>query len=72
MRHSHTVSYRIVWLEYSLFVLAWVSKPLSFEMWASYLPDPHVQDTKHEEKRTCEWQPKPTTTQTGRKVSAGD
>ena len=50
--HSHTVSYRIVRLEYSLFVLACVPKSLSFEKWTSYLPEPQVQDTKREERRT--------------------
>ena len=59
--HLHTVSYRIVWLEYSLFVLACVPKSLSFEKWTSYLPDTQVEDTKHEERRTCECQTKPIT-----------
>ena len=59
--YSHPASYRIVWLEYSLFILAWTSKSLSFEKWTSYLPDTQVQGTKHEERITCEWQTKPTT-----------
>ena len=47
--------------EYSLFVLACVSKSLSFEKWTPYLPDMQVQDTKPEDRKTCEWQTKPTT-----------
>ena len=50
--HSPIAYYRIVWLEYSLFVLAWTSKSLSFEKSTSYLPEPQVQDTKREERRT--------------------
>ena len=61
MHHSHTVNYSIVWLEYSLFVLAWFPKSLSIETCTPYLPDTQVQDTKHEERRTCEWQTKPAT-----------
>ena len=53
------VSYRIVWLDYSLFVLARIPQSLSFEKRTSYLHDTHVQGTKHEERKTCEWQTKP-------------
>ena len=56
--NSHTVSYCVVWLEYSLFVLAWISKSLSLEKWMSYLPDTQAQGTKHEERRACERQTK--------------
>ena len=56
--YSHTASYRIVWLEYSLSVLAWVSKSLSLEEWTSYLPDTQVQDHDHEgEKSVARSQP---------------
>ena len=56
--HSPTAYYRMMRRENSLFVLASTSKAQSLEKWTPYLPDTQVQDTKHEERRTCEWQTK--------------